>query len=153
MDFGGNVVSMPEHLRRQLADVFREDDRLRAERKADDRLRADQPSTRNSEPAGAPYMQRNGGEAVLYRSYDGHAPAPAPAADDPWKDWNAWVKGHLLNERQVVAYAIGEVVADTRKEVRAEFEAALTARDRRIGMLEGELRELKGFVGGLLTVL
>ena|SRR5215831_18088502 len=53
----------------------------------------------------------------------------------------------------LLARAIGYALAETRKEMRAERNAALVERDRRIGMLEGEIRELRGMLGATLTLL
>jgi len=40
-----------------------------------------------------------------------------------------------------------------KRECRQERDAALIERDRRISTLEGEVRELKGFIGGVVTLL
>jgi len=87
-------------------------------------------------------------EDLLYRVTDNNAlQAPAAAAEEQnWDGWNRWIKAHILNERQVMAQAMGEVVAETCKELRQE-------RDAVIAPLKAEIAELRGQVTALLTLL
>jgi len=56
-------------------------------------------------------------------------------------------------DSQTLARALGEVVAHERNRERREREAALVERDRRIGELEGELKEIRSLVGDVLQRL
>jgi hypothetical protein len=67
-------------------------------------------------------------------------PAPEPDAEPP------------LGRAEAVE-AIGGMIVALRREWRTEREVGLAKRDRRIGELEGEIRELKGLVNGLLTLV
>ena len=62
------------------------------------------------------------------------APEPdAEASDGDWQD--------------TVAEAMGICLAETRKEIRAEFKAALTERDTTIARLEGKIEALLAVFG------
>jgi hypothetical protein len=69
-------------------------------------------------------------------------PLPGLPARPSMEDW-----------RDETARALGKISDVIIDQTRAERDAALIERDRKIGILEGEIRELKGFVGGLLTLL
>ena len=131
--------------RRALADACREHDRMMEEAR---------------EGQGSVCVQRDGSAALEYRVTDNSAlPAPetakpAPSDGDPWNSWfTASFALHTQAEREVTAIAIGEVAAHERAFHRAEFEAALVARDRRIGILEGELRETEAMLSSTLKRL
>jgi hypothetical protein len=136
--------------RAELAALYAEQDKLMSEH--------DQGMAR-CEAAGAAPVQKSDESVVLYREHHDNAPAPAPAAeaDDPWKDWNAWLAGsialHIEAEREVVAEAIAEVGAHIQRETRAERAAELVARDRRIGIVEGELKETASLLADTLRKL
>jgi len=138
MDSIGHLVSVmdPEE-RRQLTEACREHDRLMAE-DAEWMARRQAPM-HETVPAG-----------VLCRDYGGGALARAlPPAAEP-SDGNG-IFGDWRDDQ--LARAIGFALCETRRELREERDAELVKRDRRIAELEGEIRELKGFVGGVLTLL
>ena len=56
-------------------------------------------------------------------------------------------------DADVLTEALGEFGVGLCAHLREETEGELLKRDRKIGILEGEIRELKGFVGGVLTLL
>jgi len=102
-------------------------------------------------------VQKFGAEGVLYREHDNNASAPAPAVDAVSADWNGWFTAsfalHTEAERKVVAEAIAEVGAHIQSEMRQELAAEILKRDREIATLRNELCEVKGLVGGLVTLL
>src|SRR5262249_11457700 len=106
-------------------------------------------------------VQKFGSDAVLYRVHDENAPAHDPQPDAApsggYEGWEAWMAGHLRNERakmsQVMTAALVEFGANLQDDIRQQFEAELIKRDREIGELNGQIRELKGLVGGLVTLL
>src|SRR5262245_61365516 len=87
-------------------------------------------------------------EDLLYRvTVNNPLQAPAAAAEEQNSErGNRWIKAHIRNERQVMAQAMGEVVAETCKELRQE-------RDAVIAPLKAEIAELRGQVTALLTLL
>jgi hypothetical protein len=143
---------MDEHERRQLAKLFREDDRLRAENEQW-LARRQAPSEPIVEGQGAAYVQKFGSEELLYRVVDNSAPAAESAPADEWAGWNAWVRAHLDNEREALTDTMAEVIVELRREWRAEREIALVERDRRIGVVEGELCETKAMLGDAFAKL
>ena len=133
--------------RRQLAELFREDDRLRAEH-------VDWTARRN--PGASPSMRKSGDEAVLYRTIEQTAPQPATEPQPDWSQWEAWMAGHLNilrnefrglldNERELIAKAIGEVTMTLFKRERAAF-------DKKVVALERENTELNGMVNAMLRM-
>jgi len=85
-------------------------------------------------------------EGAEYRAHDEDAtPAPAEPETD-WLQWQAWLDGHLANEREAMLDGVAEFVVRMLDQERVIYE-------RRIAELEGEIRELKGLTGGLLTLL
>jgi hypothetical protein len=99
-----------EEDRRQLAEIFREDDRLRAEREAEARQSAAPPR-----------------EPVVVRKEYSDALLVAPAADEGEKDWSGWenwLRGHQMIERELICEAVGEVVSEVLDDMRVEFDAA-----------------------------
>jgi len=107
---------------------------------AHDRSMAEQISEPVRRP---PVSETDDVDVLVYKTTETPLP-PAAEADDRTSDAD-W--------REAVGVAIAEVAAHERAFHRAELEAALVVRDRRIGELEGELRELKGFVNGIFAVL
>jgi hypothetical protein len=139
-----------EYERRQLAELFREDDRLRAEH--EEWLARRQAAQQPPEPAS--FVKREA-STTLYRVIDNNAlpPAAESAADEGWEGWEKWLRGHLGLEREEMSAAVAALVVELRKEWRAEREIALVERDRKIGMIEGELCETKAILGDVLTKL
>jgi len=107
------------------------------------------------EPAGGASVRKSDASGLLYRQHDdalqAHAPDSAPTPsngdDNEWKGWNAWMRGHLDNEREVIAQAIGEVAAMLREEWRDEFKDAIAKRDATIARLEGQVEMLVRMLG------
>jgi len=127
---------------------------------AHDRFMAEQAS----EPIRRPPVSAPDDAGLIYKQHDNSEPAPALAADTTlsgealaqWHaDWDRWMLGHLAVERRGLLDALErdlvEILAKQEQDIRQERDAELLKRDRRIGELEGEIRELKGFVGGLLA--
>jgi len=123
----------------QLAELFREDDRLRAE-DADWAART-------------ALVQKFGADGVLYRT--GPENTPAPAADNArirssngaasdWSGWEKWLRGHLDNERAKMHEAVAEGMA-------VFFHEQLTPIDRTFAELRAENIELKGLITDALS--
>src|SRR5262245_923699 len=108
---------MDESERRHLADLIREDDRLRAEHAEWNAQR---------ERAAASPVRKSETDGLLHRACENNAPAPAPAPD-----------GELLTDAQVDALA--EVLVRERRHARAE-------RAAEIAKLREEIAELRGYV-------
>jgi len=110
----------------------------------------------------APVQKFGSADDLLYRRTE-NAPEPAPAVDigpsvdDPSADLNEWFSAsfalHSEAERKVLAEAIAEVGAHIQDEMRQELEAELIKCQREISTLRNELCEVKGLVGGLVTLL
>ena len=73
-------------------------------------------------------------------------PAPDASEDDPWAGWNAWVRRHLEIEREQMLRGIAEATMTLIHRERVVFE-------RKLGVLEGEIREFKGMLGATLQLL
>ena len=93
------------------------------------------------EAAGAAPVQKSDESAVLYREHHDNAPAPAPQPDAEPSDGDV----ELAHAFDVFAQAVENRLA--------ELDSELVKRDRKIGELEGELREIKGMLGATLTLL
>jgi cell division septum initiation protein DivIVA len=126
------VTHMSDEDRRSLAELYAEDDRLRAEH---EQWMADREAA-----AHAP-VRKSDESAVLYREHHDNAPAPAPQPDAEPSDGD-----------DELAHAI-DVFAQAVENRLAELDSELVKRDRKIGELEGELREIKGMLGATLTLL
>jgi hypothetical protein len=95
-----------EEDRRHLADLYREDDRLRAEREEEARQSAAPPQ-----------------ESVVRKEYSDALLVVTPAADEGEKDWSGWenwMAAHKQNERELIM----ETVAEVLNEMQASFDAA-----------------------------
>lgn len=149
MGAGRNVVTsmMTRDERRVMEELFREDDRLRAEnelRMAQRKSERDMVKTAEGRDR---VVERKGDESLVYRRMDNALQAPAGTGvaegeQDPWAAWNRWVRGHILAERSVIAQALGEVVAEVLKDVRDERARELVERDVKIARLEGMAAEV-----------
>jgi len=100
---------------------------------AHDRFMAEQAS----EPTRRPPVSETDDPGLVYKEYDNSEPASAPRLDAEPSDGD-W--------RDTVAEAMGIVIAETRKEMRAE-------RAAEIAPLKTEIAELRGQVSALLTML
>src|SRR5262245_36762322 len=111
---------------------------------AHDRFMAEQAS----EPIRSPHVQRNdaGGRLIYKRMGDALQSAPEPETEGELGLFGDY-RDRLLSR------AIGCVISHERHGRRQELEAALVSRDRKIGELEGEIRELKGMLGATLQLL
>jgi len=103
-------------------------------------------------------FERQSDASLLYRRIDNALQAPAAGTDITassmaegeqydWSGWEKWLRGHIMNERQVMAYAIGQVVAETSKEMREERARELAERDAKIARLEGKVEALLTLLG------
>lgn len=57
------------------------------------------------------------------------------------RDWEAWLAGHLENERKLLIESIGRGVGEIREQLRAEFKAELANYARRGDETVKELRQ------------
>jgi hypothetical protein len=114
-----------------------------------DRFMAEQASEPIRNPTVSETDERRG---LVYKRFD---PPPEPAGnggDEPSDDedtiqlFGDWRDKALTD-------ALAEVIVELRREWRQEREAELVKRDRKIGELEGELREIRGMLGATLTLL
>src|SRR5215475_9649433 len=95
-------------LRDELAAIYAEDDKLRAEHAA--WLAAREPQAVAAEDADGSIrravVRKFGNDAVLYREHDENTPAPAAqpvqTISEGWEGWERWMRGHLANERAEV---------------------------------------------------
>jgi hypothetical protein len=111
------VNSWDDSDRRHLADLIREDDRLRAEHAEWNAQR---------ERAAASLVRESEADCLLYREHEYSVPAPAPAPD-----------AELLTDAQVDALA--DVLVIERQRARDE-------RAAEIAKLREEIAELRGYV-------
>src|SRR5262249_30727452 len=89
-------------------------------------------------------ITREDDESLLYRVTDNSA---LEGGQHDWSGWEKWIRGHIMNERQVMARAMGEVVAETCKEMREERARELAERDTKIARLEGKVEVLLTLLG------
>jgi hypothetical protein len=105
-----------------------------------------------AQPVGGAPVSETNDRGILYRRYDGDAPARAlqASSDTDFSGWERWMEGHLANERaevlDVVSKAMGEVVVT----IRQERESALRDRDRKLADLQAENHELRSMLGDVL---
>jgi len=91
-------------------------------------------------------------DGLVYKDHDNAAQQPAPAteAEADWSGWEKWLRGHLNNERaemlDLLAKAMGEVIAEERAAARRE-------RDTELLKVRAELAELRGRTDALLGLL
>jgi len=112
---------------------------------AHDRFMAEQASEPIRRP---PVSETEDVDGLVYKTTE----TPLPAAPQPDSDASDADLEHD-DWRTEVAQALGEVAFFIKRECRQERDAALIERDRRISTLEGEVRELKGFIGGVVALL
>src|SRR5262249_9149584 len=96
-------------------------------------------------------LRKSGPEAIMYRVHDNNAPAPAAEPDAAPSEGVMAPHDDYLSDATMECMAAGLLAAEG--DMRAEMQKAWMRRDRRLSELEGELKELKGFVKGLLAVL
>jgi hypothetical protein len=92
-------------------------------------------------------------DGLVYKDHDNAALQPAPATEaeaQDWSGWEKWLRGHLDNERaemlDLLAKAMGEVIAEERAAARRE-------RDTELLKVRAELAELRGRTDTLLGLL
>jgi len=153
VDDGGQLVTWSEDDRRALAEACAEHDRLMAEARA-----AQLPETGQEELR----IVRDGSVAILHQELDENVPAsPGTASSianavpsDGYEGWERWMAGHLRNERaamqEVIQSALVEVGAHLQDEARQQLETGLVERDRKIGVLEGQLRDASALLAETL---
>src|SRR5262245_47071122 len=83
---------------------------------------------------------------LIYKEYDNSVPAAPAQSEYDWSGWEAWLRGHLDNERAVFTEALGEFGYELRKEWQQE-------RDAELLKLRAEVAELKGRVDTLLSLV
>jgi len=102
---------MTDDERRELAELYAADDRLRQEH---EQWFAQREAAREA------LVQKTGPEDVLYRQHDNSALAAHAEPETDWSGWEAWMQGHLANARaeifEELAQGMGEVIATLRKE-------------------------------------
>jgi hypothetical protein len=115
--------------RRELAQLYAADDRLRAEH-------ADWLARR--EAAAASPVQKSDPEGILYRTTEQNGPADSQPSGVLFGDWRD----------QALSEAMGFCLVETRREMRKERDAALAERDRKIERLEAKLDAVLTIIGG-----
>jgi hypothetical protein len=128
-----------DEFHRELRELFREDDKLRAEHH--------QYMAERKALANLP-VSENGDAGLVYKDYDNSAPPAAAAAADEetdWSGWERWLRAHLDNEREVILDIVGHAM-----DMLAEQER--TAIDRQLAELRAENAELKGMIGTVLRL-
>jgi len=128
---------MTDDERRELAELYAADDRLRAEH-------ADWLARREA-ASGAP-VQKSDEPGILYRVTDNNSLRPAPEPDAEPSDTGVNLFGDERDEQLV--QAIGEVIYELRKEWRAEIKAAIDKRDTEIAHLRGQVETLTRLYAG-----
>jgi len=129
------VAHMTDDERRELAELYAADDRLRAEH-------ADWLARREAAAASP---------VLLYRTTEQNVPAPAP---QPGGAADSQPSGALFGDwrDQALSEAMGVVIVETRREMRKERDAALAERDARIAKLEVQIEMLLALLGKSDTV-
>jgi hypothetical protein len=136
------MAAMTNEDRRYIAELCRQHDALMAEHEAWMAAREAPPasSARKSDAAG-----------IAYR--DGPENAPAAAAtgepqvsEADWSQWEAWLAGHLANERKelldIIARATSEFIAVQRREIRKERDIELIELRREVAVMRGRINML-----------
>jgi len=101
---------------------------------------------------GSSYTRKKDAAATLI--YRRHENSPAHALRDTGEPSSENELGLFGDERDaMLSRAIGYVISHERHARRQELEKALISRDRKIGELEGELREIRGMLGATLQLL
>src|SRR5262249_40998131 len=119
--------------------------------------------TRDSEPGPSPYVEKSDPAAGLVLRAKAEARVAPPTAAAAASAAENCPPSEILppaalrlfgDERDdVLIKAVGWVISELRHQLRTEHEAALILRDRRIGALESELIETKGFLRGVLACI
>ena len=115
--------------RRALAELFRAQDKLLAEARA--------------EAAHKELTQHVDESGLMYRN---HEPAPEPN----WSNWENWLQGHQNILRAEIREWVMDVVGEALGLLRGEMQQET---DRRIDTLENENKELRGMLGEALSRL
>jgi len=123
----------------------------------------DQRSTGDAtEPGPCPYVEKSGAAGGLASKTTETAPAPAAAANAAtfteedkqniagWLCWLRWLRDQYPFEQKQLLKDIGCGIADATMTL---IQRERVAYDRKLGILEGEIRELKGMLGAALTLL
>jgi hypothetical protein len=116
--------------RHYLNELYREDDRLRAEYAAWTAVR---------EAAASPPVSESAGLGVLYRDYDGgasRAAAEAEPAQEDWSGWERWLDGHLALHRAEMIEGMAQLVCEF---VRQNIDPL----EQQLAELKAEVAELK----------
>jgi len=114
-------------IRAYIDEVCREDDRIRAERRAE----------------GAPPVRENRADGILHRQQENNALATTAAAYTPKEEPRS---GGFY---QAFVELLGEVVSDERWREREEVQEALAPLRKEITALREELAELRGFANAV----
>ena len=88
--------------------------------------------------SGSPPERLTDGANIIYRQHDNSAPAPAPEPEQDWSAWEAWMAGHLANEREAMLDGVAEFVVTMLDRERDAFSRQLAEQRREIT----ELRNL-----------
>jgi hypothetical protein len=130
------VTSMTDEDRRLLAELFREDDRLRAEH--EDWMAR---------------MRETGPGGILYRTNENNAQERTPAAVADVSDADGG--GALFGDRRDdhLAQSLGVIIAEMRAERAAERNADSAERNAAVAKLKSEVDELRGKLDVVVTLL
>jgi hypothetical protein len=116
---------MDPDLRRHIAEISREHDRMMA---------------RERDTAGSPQANETGPAGIVRKLFDNEPAVAATAVVDDENarnsaGWNSWIQGHIEAEREaereVIARAMGEVCDAAIATVQQEFAESIEDRDRK----------------------
>jgi hypothetical protein len=113
--------------RDEIRALCAEHDRLMAAATEERRMYADGRSR-----SGSPPERLTDGADIIYRQHDNSAPAPAPEPEQDWSAWEAWMAGHLANERERMFDAVAEFGVRLIEEERVAY-------DRKLAELKAEI--------------
>jgi hypothetical protein len=132
---------MTDEERRLLAEIFREDDRWRAEHE-------DWLARREAEREAL--ARKSGEDGLVYRTTENNAQVAAPVAVSDVSN----ADGLFGDERDdMLARALGVIIAEMRAEREAERSAEQGERNAELAKLQTEIDELRGKINALLTLM
>jgi len=129
--------------RAELAELYREDDRLRAEHRewmAQREAQAASLARRNDSPAG-----------LVFKRHDDAMVEPASQGEQDWSQWENWWAARFEPERRALVEGIADgldvLLKHEEDRTRAEQKAAIAPLEREIAYLRGQLDAVLGLLG------
>jgi len=149
---------MTDEERRQLAELFREDDLLRAEH---EQWLARREATREAPMRKSNAATEQNAQASAAPPDTGPASSTETDAELTETDkknlegWNAWLRAHIAIERQSIREELEgtliEIIVELRAERDAEIKKAVAERDAEIAHLRGQVEVLTHMFAGKST--